>query len=136
MLHIPKSSETIVGVEKCSGESVFYFVSESYKNVFLNPPSDILEKYADDSRGTIIIKNLITDSPLEKIDDVQIPNIEKINVDLILDDDLFSHYQGRDLNAIIEKAYQYNSINEDRLYRYAQRRGKQNFVKKLIEQEL
>jgi len=136
MLHIPKSSETIVEVEKGSEESVFYFVSESYKNVFLNPSSDILEKYADDSQGTIIIKNLITDSPLQTVDDVQIPSIEKIIVDLILDNDLFSHYQGRDLKAIIEKAYQYNSINEDRLYRYAQRRGKRDFVKKLIEQEL
>jgi hypothetical protein len=136
MLHVPRSSEVIVEVEKGAEDGVFYFVSESYSNVFINPSNDILDKYADDNKEKIIIKNLITDAPLQKIDNIQIPSIEKIIVDLILDDELFSHYQGRDLSNIIEQAYQYNTINEDRLYRYAQRRGKRDFVKNLIDQEL
>lgn len=132
MLHVPKNTETIIEVEKGSEENVFYFISYSYSNVFLNPSVDILEKYSDDTQDKIIIKNLITDSPLQKCDNVQIPSIEKILVDLILDDKLFSHYQGRDLYHIIKQAYKHNTINEDKLFRYSKRRGKKDVVEQAI----
>jgi hypothetical protein len=132
MLHIPRGSKTIVEVERGSEESVFYFISDSYQNVFLNPSLDILEKYADDSKGTIIVKNLVTGSPLQKLDKAQVPSIEKIIVDLILDDEIFSDYQGRDLDQILKQANRHNTINRDKLYRYANRRGKGDYVDKRI----
>lgn len=132
MLHIPNRNKTIIEVEKGSEENVFYFLTEIKENVFLNPSSDILDKYSDSTKDTIIIKNLVTDSPLQKVNEVQIPCIEKILVDLIVDKELFSAYQGRDLNSIIENAFEHNTINKDKLFRYANRRRKGSLVEQYI----
>lgn len=133
MLHIPKNYETIIEVEKGSEESVFYFLSDLRDNVFMNPSKDILDKYSKEDTNKIIVKNLVTDAPLQKIGTIQISSIEKIIVDLIVDAELFSGYQGRDLDSIIENAYQFNSINEDKLLRYASRRRKRGFVEERLK---
>jgi len=132
MLHIPSSYETIIEVEKGSEENVFYFLSDIRDNVFLNPSKDILNKYANTSEPIIIVKNLVTGSPLLMVEKVQIPSLEKILVDLMVDDELYSAYQGRDLNSILENAFEYNTINKDKLLRYAKRRTKETLVEQLI----
>ena len=132
MLHIPNNYETIIEVEKGSEENVFYFLSEIRGNVFLNPSKDILDKYANRNESITIIKNLITDAPLQEVEQVKISSIEKILVDLILDTELYAAYQGRDLDSIIENAFQYNTIKKDTLLRYADRRRKKPFVKARI----
>ena len=133
MLHIPSTNKTIIEVEKGTEDSVFYFLSDIRKNVFLNPSRDILDKYAQEDKNQIIIKNLVTDAPLQKNNNVKTPKLEKIIVDLILDVETFSEYQGRDLESIIENAYQSYSIQEDRLLRYASRRRKRDFVEQFIK---
>lgn len=132
MLHIPNNYETIIEVEKGSEENVFYYLSDIRENVFLNPSKDILDKYANRNESIVIIKNLITDAPLQDVEQVKIPSIEKILVDLIVDTELYAAYQGRDLDSIIENAFQYNTIKKDTLLRYADRRRKKPFVKERI----
>ncbi|MCG2462666.1 hypothetical protein K8352_18030 [Flavobacteriaceae bacterium F89] len=136
MLHIPFIHETIIEVEKGAEESVFYFLSSERENVFLNPKKDILDKYTKDSKERIIIKNLITGSPLQNMDDIQIPALEKILVDLLVDIELLSAYQGRDLESIFENAFRYITINRDKLLRYAGRRGKKESVEEKIKEIL
>ena len=133
MLHIPETNKILIEVEKGTEDSVFYFLSDIRKNVFLNPSRDILDKYAQENKNQIIIKNLITDAPLQKINNLRIPALEKIVVDIILDIEILSEYQGRDLESIIENAYQFHSIQEDKLLRYASRRGKREFVEQFIK---
>lgn len=133
MLHIPSTHKTIIEVEKGTEDSVFYFLSDIRKNVFLNPSRDILDKYAQENTNQIIIKNLVTDAPLQKINNLRIPTLEKIIVDLILDVETLSEYQGRDLESIIENAYQFHSIQENKLLRYASRRRKREFIAQFIK---
>lgn len=132
MLHIPSNYETIIEVEKGAEENVFYFLSEIRTNVFLNPSNDVLDKYANRNKPIIIIKNLVTDAPLQNIKQVKVPSLEKILVDLIVDTELYSSYQGRDLESIIENAFQYNTIKKDTLLRYANRRRKKPLVNERI----
>jgi DNA-binding Lrp family transcriptional regulator len=133
MLHVPGINKIIIEVEKGTEDSVFYFLSDIRKNVFINPTRDILDKYTHENKDQIIIKNLITDAPLQKINNLQIPAIEKILVDLILDVKTFPEYQGRDLESIIDNIYQFHSVQEDKLLRYANRRGKRDFIKQFIK---
>jgi len=128
MLHIPNKHLIILDVEKDAEENVFYHLKESKKNVFIHTEEDIINKYADDDTDIVIIKNLITDSPLQKIKRVEVPTLEKIMVDLIVDTRLFSAYQDKDLDSIIENAFEYYTINIDRLLRYASRRRKKDIV--------
>ena len=128
MLHIPNTHLIILEVEKEAEENVFYHLKESRKNVFLYTEEGIINKYADDNTDIVIIKNQITDSPLQNIKTVEVPTLEKIVVDLIIDTELFSAYQDRDLDSIIENAFEYYTINRDKLLRYASRRRKKEFV--------
>lgn len=133
MLHVPETNKIIIEVEKGTEENIFYFLSDIRENVFLNPPRDILDKYARKNKSQIIIKNLITDAPLQKINNLKVPTLEKIIVDLILDVEILSEFQGRDLDSIIENAYQFHSIQEDKLLRYAGRRRKRDFIEQFIK---
>jgi len=132
MLHIPNKNKTIIEVEKGTEENVFYFLKDFNENIFLNPSDNILEKYAVANENIIIIKNLITDAPLQKIKETQTSSIEKILVDLIVDVEIFSEYQGADLENIIENAFEYNTINTDKMLRYASRRRKKTVVQQKI----
>lgn len=136
MLHIPGKYEVFIEVEKEAEESVFYFLSDFRDNVFLNPSRDLLVKYAKDGNDLVVVKNLVTGAPLQKVDEIQVPGIEKILVDLIVDNELFAAYQGRDLESIIENAFEFLSINRDRLFRYATRRGKKEIVEQTIKKIL
>jgi hypothetical protein len=133
MLHIPNNHEIIIEVEKGTEESVFYFLSNLIENVFLNPSKDILDKYSNDNKPIYIVKNLVTGAPLQKNNEVQISSIEKIMVDIVVDNELYANYQDRDLENIFENAYQFVSINEDKLFRYASRRNKKQLVEEYIK---
>ena len=79
-------------------------------------------------------KRRITDKKtLKRINNLRIPTLEKIIVDLILDVETLSEYQGRDLESIIENAYQFHSIQENKLLRYASRRRKREFIAQFIK---
>lgn len=133
MLHVPNKHLIILEVEKDAEENVFFHLKESQKNVFLHTEEGIIDMYADDDHDVIIIKNLVTDSPLQKIKNIQVPTIEKIMVDLIVDTELFSAYQGRDLDSIIESTFEYYTINKDKLRRYASRRGKKDMLASMVQ---
>lgn len=133
MIHIPRVQKIIIEVEEEAQESVYYFISDFRKNVFLEPSPQILHKYANQNMNQIIVKKLITESPLRRINNLRIPTIEKIVVDLIIDVNIFSAFQGRDLDSIVENAYRFYTINEDKLLRYASRRNKSDLVDKFIK---
>lgn len=124
MLHQPGRFMHILEVEKDAAESVFYFLKDEDYDVFLNPNEEIFQNYVSTKREAIVIKNLITESPLQNIYNVQTPTIEKILVDIFSDQIIFAPYQGNEMNYIFENAFRKYSVNITTLLRYAQRRGK------------
>jgi len=132
LLHIPGNHETIIEVEKGAEDNVFYYLNESNDNVFVHPTSELLSKYAKSSIPLIIIRNLITDAPLQIVQSVQIPSLEKLVVDLIVGDEILSKFQGRDLESILENVFGTYTINMDKLLRYAGRKRKKEFVHNYI----
>ena len=84
MIHQPDRFLLLVDVEAVATESVFYFLKdEKYKNVFLNPDENTLERYINEERESIIVKPLITKAPLEKEEKIATPSLEKILVDIL-----------------------------------------------------
>ena len=70
----------------------------------------------------IIVKPLITDSPLLDNDGVSVPALEKKLVDLIADRDFF-RLDDRTLQREFQRAFEVYPINRNRLLRYAGRRN-------------
>ncbi|MFK5982701.1 MAG: hypothetical protein QM499_07300 [Flavobacteriaceae bacterium] len=81
-------------MEKDAAEQVFNVWNEKGKNVFLNPSSQIFERYINNAEDAIIIKHLVSEAPINHVNNVIIPALEKLLVDMLVDEDIFSAQQG------------------------------------------
>ena len=103
-------------------ETIFNLLKDNGNTVYLKPDKNLIYHYIDLGEQAFFIKPLISESPLQIIDDVPTPTIEKILVDIHKDKDFF-YLQGTESNYIFENAFNLFCINETKLLRYASRRG-------------
>jgi hypothetical protein len=134
MHHQPGRFYILIESEKEATASVFYFLQEKKKQVFLNPTDTILERYAQE-KEVMIVTNLITEAPLQKINQVTTVTMEKMLVDIFCDPVIFAAQQGEEMRAIFETALNKYTVEETKLLRYAARRNKrqelETYIKKL-----
>ena len=131
MRHQPFKNFTIVEVEKVAAEQVFNELNNHFQNIYINPDEIFFERYISTSNDVIIIKNLNSEAPTLKHDDIIIPALEKILVDILIDDNLFAAQQG-ELNFIYKNAFKKYDINELKMKRYAARRNREKEVENMI----
>lgn len=132
MRHQPFKYYTVIEVEKEADEQIFNAISEWNKNVYFNPDEEILERYiSSNSEEVTIIKNLVTEAPTSKSNKIEIPTLEKILVDIIIDKELYAAQQG-ELDFIYSTAFKKYAINTAKMKRYAIRRNKESEVEKMI----
>lgn len=132
MHHQPFRHYLVVEVEKNSSESVFDLLSESSKNIFLNPDEKIYDLYIQRFDSAIIIKNLVSEAPLMEVQNVIIPTLEKLLVDMLIDIELFSAQQD-EREIIMKSALNKFTINKLKMHRYAFRRNRENEIEKLLD---
>lgn len=135
LLHDLSPNSTIyVETNRDVMESVFNRLSEKYQGrLFLAPTKEMTSKYIDLSQENIIIKPLITESPLTEDNGVPMPTLEKILVDTRVDADFF-YLHGYENLEMLRTAITHYDVNRTRLLRYADRRNeKENTIKDLKE---
>lgn len=126
MQHQPGNFQIIVEVEKQVTQSVFYFLKELNYPVFIEPTEEILEKYLPTDKEAIIIKSLVSESPLQENGNIRTVTIEKLMVDIFSDSIIFSAQQGAELRTIFQEAFNKYTVNQSKMLRYASRRRKKN----------
>lgn len=131
MRHQPFRHYTVIEVEKDAISQVFASISESSKNVFLNPDAAIFDNYISNIGEAIIIKPLVSEAPVEVEKQITIPALEKLLVDMLIDKDLFAAQQG-ELRDIYKSAFDKYSVNTARMKRYALRRNREQEVSGMI----
>jgi len=130
MQHQSGSFQIIVEVEKEVTQSVFYFLKELNYPVFIEPTEEIIEKYLPIDKEAIIIKPLVSESPLQELGNVKTVTIEKLLVDIFSDTVIFTAQQGAELSTIFNTAFDKYTVNQSKMLRYASRRRKKEaFVK-------
>lgn len=135
MHHLPAGYLTILDTEKDSEESVFHFMSDTVDTpVLVNPSKKEMDAYVDWSGDNMIVKRLISQSPFQDIEGVQVPRLEKIMIDLFSDGIVFGTFQGNELKTIIRNLFGSHRINESTLKRYALRRNRWNKFKAALKQ--
>lgn len=130
MRHQPFKQYQIIEVEKDAAEQVFNTLNEKVKNVFLNPDTEIFERYINNTEDAVIIKYLVSEAPLNKVNNVVIPTLEKLLVDMLIDVDIFSAQQG-EIEFIYITAFSKFQINRNKMKRYAFRRNREEKVEEL-----
>ncbi|MEA5045312.1 MAG: type IV toxin-antitoxin system AbiEi family antitoxin domain-containing protein [Petrimonas sp.] len=132
MHHIPNLNLLFIDVEREVAESIFNLLNTSNKKrVFLLPSSTDFERYISTNEA-IIIRPLISESPLQLIEDINTPTIEKVLVDIIGDVE-FSFLQGSEINYVYTSIFERHPVNKNKLLRYAARRGRKEEVEQLID---
>ncbi|MCK4663774.1 MAG: hypothetical protein KAT68_12960 [Bacteroidales bacterium] len=124
----------IVEIEKEATQAIFIYLKEKKQTVFLEPTKEVFERYITENNNVIIVKSLITEAPTQNIQNLNIATLEKILVDIFCNEVIFSAYQGNEMKTIYKEAFMKYSINESRLLRYANRRGKKEEIRNYIKQ--
>lgn len=132
MVHQVLKTMIILEVEKDAALSVFSLLVEQGKNVFYEPDLKTREYYIQVVVRPIIIKQMISQAPLNKGSNATIPRLEKLLVDLVAEHDLYNAQQS-ELGGIYENAQRRYNINESSLLRYAGRRNRRQEVENLYK---
>jgi hypothetical protein len=130
----------ILEVEKDFVEEVFHAYSDLKQfRIYLDPKAEIMERYLE-SEISVIIKPLISRSPKQKVavkdkskDEIYIPTLEKILIDVFSDDVTFYAIQGSEMDALFENALKRYQVNFTKLLSYAKRRNKEEQIKSYLE---
>jgi predicted transcriptional regulator of viral defense system len=135
MHHIPNLQQIFVETEHDAVNSVFDFLNEdSEKRVFLCPNSDDYSRYIV-GKEAIIVRNLVSEAPVQTVENIQIPTIEKILVDAIGDVD-FEFMQGAELHRFYQNVLERCAVNKKKILRYASRRNRKKEVEQLLNEIL
>ncbi len=122
MIHQLFKYHIVVEVEKEAADSVFNTITDFSKNVFLKPDAEIFRRYIINYQEVIIVKSLISESPLQEFDGIKVPCIEKLLIDCLIDNDLFAAQQD-ELENIYQSVFNKYLINTNKIRRYARRRN-------------
>jgi hypothetical protein len=125
----------IVEAEKIATSNVFNNLIDAGKKAFLNPDPCIIERYVSNTEDTIIVKSLITESPVIEYQGIKIASLEKMLVDCIADTKIYGA-QSQEMDLIFKAAAEKYSINTSTLKRYARRRNRTEAINKLIQEHL
>lgn len=127
----------LIEIEKDFTESLYYELKDSSRGeIYLNPDEKAIDFYIAESNNPVIIKKLITRSPIARRTEKRIkfytPLLEKILVDLFAEEKLFYYLQGSELMHIYKNAISNYAINFTKLFSYAKRREREQDIKQFM----
>ena len=139
--HQASKKTILIEIEKDFVESLYYELRDSSRNeLYLNPDDKDINFYIAESNYPVIIKKLITRSPIARRTEKKVkfytPLLEKILVDLFAEERLFYYLQGSELMHIYESAISNYVINFTKLFSYAKRREREHEIKQFMTNHL
>lgn len=140
-LHQANKKITFIEIEKDFVESLYFELKDTLKNdIYLNPDENDINFYISESNNPLVIKRLVSRSPLTKHSSGKThfftPLLEKILVDLFVEEKLFYFSQGAELVHIYENALNSYTINFTKLFSYAARRYKEQEIKTFLVKKM
>jgi hypothetical protein len=126
----------IIEVERDAVNQVFQFLSQTSQNIYLNPKTEVFQNYINPNPNSVtIVKILKSEAPVNTLESLPLPTLEKILVDIVSDPEIFSAQQD-ELEHIFETALERYAINKQNLLRYAARRNRKEEIKNFISEAL
>ncbi len=140
MIHQVMRTFILIEVERDAAEFLFNYLRDHLgADVFLylkKADNVLIDRYVFEAEHPVVVKKIITKSPLKKVkygkEDIYVPKLEKILVDIFNDFDLFISYQYSAQENIFENAIRTYQINFDTMFSYARRRKKDKQLKKYL----
>ena len=127
--HLINFNVLFVDVEREVVESVYYGLKENYSRVML---VQNLYDNLSEFDNTIIVRPLISDSPIQKNENTYVATLEKMLVDLYADKEFIS-FQGNEIYHIYQNAFDKYTINQQTMLRYAGRKNKREKIENILK---
>ncbi|MBR4978443.1 MAG: hypothetical protein IKY95_05760 [Bacteroidales bacterium] len=133
MQHVPNVDIIVLETEKIAAEAIYEDIRQEgfSRKTLLRPSARECELYAS-GESCIIIRDLVTESPIIETDGIPMASLEKILVDAQILPEL-EFARGSELYYIYENASEMYAINAKSMLRYASRRGRKDETEKLIK---
>lgn len=119
--HLSYNALTYIETQRELTETLFHRFQDEGRRVFHRPDKKVFYDYVDISQPGLIIKPLISGSPLQVMGGVTLPMLEKLLVDIRCDSD-FDYMGGGEAFRMLENAASLFTFNTTKLLRYAGRR--------------
>lgn len=133
MHDIPNISITIVGTERLVADSVIDTLENITDSiVLLDSEKTTLSRLAAD-RELIVVTPQVSQAPVEVSDDVVVPTLEKILVDMLCDNSLHA-LTGSEAYSIYATAFNRYTVRYKTLLRYAGRRNRTEAVNNILKE--
>ena len=129
--HLSINHVIYVETNRDAVETVFARLRDRHKNVYRQPNTAFMYDYVDLRSDCIIVKTLVTESPLMKVEGICVPTLEKMLIDTQKDAD-FDYLRGTESQYMFQLAFDLYTINTQRLLRYARRRNIEQETQELI----
>jgi len=115
-------------------QTVFFALKDRHTHrVFLRPDPALLTYYVAETDNPIIVSPFVSRAPVQEVDRVPVPRLEKMLVDLFSSPNLFAAYQGHELETIFTNAWRTYILDERTLLSYAQRRHKAPELRRFLQ---
>ena len=137
--------ETFVGMDHCITDTGRNLVVEVPRNQCETVRSALKQQFQDvalmrnaylmleDLHDFILVKPLVSESPLFEYDGVMVPELEKLLVDHNADKD-YAGLEEAEIQKEFQRAFELYPVNISRLLRYAGRKGKKEEILRRLEQ--
>lgn len=132
MQHQPFSSFYVFETEKEVSKEVFNLFKDEGLNAFYQPNESLIDDYVSYSKKAIIIKPIISRSPIYVLQNVKLATIEKMLVDMFCDRHLYPVFNISEQINIFENVFENYNINFSRLLNYAHRRQRKKELRDFI----
>ncbi len=133
MVHQPIISFYVFEVEKDVLKETFNLLKDNDLNAFYQPNEEIIDNYLSHTKNAIIIKPLISKSPVYQSKSVKIASIEKILVDIYYDRETYPVFNLSEQKNIFENINENYILNFSKLFTYSGRRSGKNGYKEFIK---
>lgn len=131
--HVSVNHAIYVETNREAVDTVFSQLKDSQRVVYKQPDASFMYDYVNLQEPCIIVKTFVTESPVNKVNGIFTPTLEKILVDIQKDDD-FDYMRGVESLYMFQTASDLYIVNKPKLLRYAKRRGAYEDILSLIEQ--
>jgi len=135
--HLPGAKFILIDVEKDSTQAVFDYLHDRSDHVWLKPDNKTMDRYIlsgniGPRRENLVVRQLITEAPIQTCFAVPTVTLEKMLADLFADGE-FGYLQGQELLVVFQNAWDRYSINTSKLLRYAARKGQRQEIQEFLE---
>lgn len=130
--HLSAYPFILVDIERNVAESVYFKLKDEFKGVFMRPNETLINDMLPDFQLPIVVRYLTSESPISDVNKIFTVSIEKLLVDVFCDVE-FNFLGGSERRAIFSNAYYKYVVNENKLLRYAARKGRRSDIYKYIQ---